>query len=256
MTAGAFFALVWNGFREARRNRVTTVAGGFAVLLLFSTTLVTQVTVWTFERVLTDFGLGVMALLLCALAIFLSCGLLSREIERRTIFLVVTRPVSRSQFLLARLLGNLLTLLLLEALMVVVLLAELKLYVVPVTQPMVASLVGLYCELAVLSAAGFFFSTFSSQLVSALCTAGLYFAGHFSADIYRLGDRAEPAVRSLTRAVYYVVPNLERVNFRPMATYGLEVPWAQVGGSCLYALAFMAVFTAAAALVFERRDFR
>lgn len=253
---GGFFALLWSGFREARRNRVTTVAAGFALVLLFSTTLVTQVTVWTFERVLTDFGLGVMALLLSALAIFLSCGLLSREIERRTIFLVVTRPISRTGFLVARLFGNLLTLLALELLMVAVLVIELKVYLVPVTQPVVASMVGLYFELVVLSAAGFFFSTFSSQLVSALCTGGLYFAGHFSADIYRLGERAEPAVKGLTRAVYYLVPNLERLNFRPMATYRLEVPWEQLWSSCGYGLAFTAAFTAAAAMIFERRDFR
>lgn len=245
-----------NGFREARRNRVTTVAGGFALALLFSTSLVTQVTVWTFERVLTDFGLGMMSLLLAGLAIYLSCGLLPREIERRTIFLVVTRPVSRTRFLVARLLGNLLTLLVLELLMIAVFFVELRLYVVPVTQSTVASLIGLYFELMVLSAAGFLFSSFASQLVSGLCTVGVYFAGHFAGDIYRLADRADPSVKGFTRFVYYAVPNLERVNFRPMAAYRLDVPWEQVTSGCLYAAAFAVVFTALAALIFERRDFR
>jgi Cu-processing system permease protein len=245
-----------NGFREARRNRVTTVAAGFALALLFSTSLVTQVTVWTFERVLTDFGLGMMSFLLSGLAIYLSCGLLPREIERRTIFLVVTRPVSRTKFLVARLCGNLLTLLVLELLMAAVFFLELKLYVVPVSQATVASLIGLYFELVVLSAAGFLFSSFSSQLVSALCTVGVYFAGHFAGDIYRLAERADPGVQGFTRFVYYLVPNLERVNFKTMAAYRLDVPWEQVASGCAYALAFAVAFTSLAALIFERRDFR
>ena len=252
----ALLAIAWNGFREARRNRVTTVAGGFALVLLFSTTLVTQITVWTFDRVLTDFGLGTMALMLCALSVFLSSGLLSKEIERRTIFLIVTRPISRARFLVARLLGNLLTLLVLEALMAAVLFLELWLQHVPITQAIVASLLGLFAELCVLSAAGFFFSSFAGQLVSALCTIGLYFAGHFSGDIYRLSEKADAGLRGLSRAVYYGLPNLERVNFRPMATYRLEVPWEQVASGCAHALAFAAVFTVAAAVIFERRDFR
>jgi Cu-processing system permease protein len=253
----ALWAMVWNGFREARRNRVTVVVGGFALVLMLSTQLVTQVTVWTFDRVLTDFGLGLMAILLSALAIYLSCGLLAREIERRTIFLVVTRPVSRARFLVARLLGNLLTLGLLEAAMVVVFVFELKLYLVEMSQPAVASVVGLFFELGVLSAAGFFFSTWSSQFVSALCTTGLYFVGHFSGDIYRLGERSsEAGIKALTRAVYFGLPNLERFNFRPMAAYALPVPWEQVGSAALYALGWVVGLTVAATFIFDRRDFR
>ncbi|MFL5319158.1 MAG: ABC transporter permease subunit, partial [Myxococcaceae bacterium] len=88
--------IAWNGFREARRNRVTVVVAAFAVAILLCSTLVSEVTVATFDRVLTDFGLGSMSLIMVFLAIFLSCGVLSREIERRTIFMVVSKPVSRS----------------------------------------------------------------------------------------------------------------------------------------------------------------
>jgi hypothetical protein len=95
----AFLATAWNGFREARRNRVTVVVGVFALLTLLLATLVTQITVVTFRRVMVDTGLGLMSLILVFLSIFLSSGLLAREIERRTIVLVVTKPISRSTFL-------------------------------------------------------------------------------------------------------------------------------------------------------------
>lgn len=254
---GAFLALIWNGFREARRQRVTTVVAAFALVLLLSTSLVTEVTIWTFERVVTDFGLGTMSLMLAVLAIYLACGLLPREVERRTIFLIVTRPISRTRFLLARLLGNMLTLLVLELLMTAAFFAQLALLQAPLTQAIVASLLGLYVELFVITAAGFFFSAFSSQVVAALCTIGLYWAGHLSRELYRLGERSQSElVKDLVQGLYYVVPNLERVNFKILASLGSEVPMSMLGSGVLYCVAFGVAFTAAAALLFERRDFR
>ena len=253
----AFAAIAWNGFREAIRNRITLVAAGFAVVLLLSTTLVAEVTVWTFDRVLTDFGLGLMALLLVAIAVYLSCGQLPREIERRTIFLVVSRPVSRTRFVLARLAGNLLTLAALELAMTAVFVVELQALKVPLSQPALASLLGLFFELAVLSAAGFFFSAFGGQLTSALATVGLYFAGHLSADLYRLGDKSDsPVVKVVVRGLYYLLPNLEKVNFRPLAAYKIEVTSGLLLSGLGHAVAWTVLFAVLASVIFERRDFR
>ena len=83
----SFAALAWNGFREARRNRVTLVVAAFALALLVTGMLLTSSTVAALERVLADVGLGAMSLALSLLAVFLSSGLLSREIERRTLCL-------------------------------------------------------------------------------------------------------------------------------------------------------------------------
>jgi Cu-processing system permease protein len=139
----------------------------------------------------------------------------------------------------------------------VLFLIQLKLYKVDISQPALAALLGLFLELAVLSAAGFLFSTISSQFVSALCTTGVYFAGHFSADIYKLGERAQDSgIRAVTRAVYFALPNLERFNFRPQAAYALPVPWELVGSGALYATAWAVGLTVAATFIFDRRDFR
>ncbi|NMO22660.1 ABC transporter permease [Pyxidicoccus fallax] len=254
---GAFTAMAWNGFREARRNRVTVLVAAFALVLLFATTLVTEVTVSTFDRVVTDFGLGVMSLLLVFLSIFLSSGLLSREIERRTIFLMVSKPMSRSRFLLARLAGNMLTLGVLLVAMTLLFWMQLVLHRSPITQPQLAALWGLYLELFVLTSVGFLMSTFASQLVSALVSTGLYFAGHLCGDIYNLGVKSKvELVQWVSKAVYYALPNLERLNFRPRATYALPVTAAELGSATLYALGWGALFCVLATLVFERRDFR
>lgn len=253
----AFWAMTWNGFREARRNRVTTVVGAFALVSMLSTNMVTEVTVMTFDRVLNDFGLGMMAVLLVALSIYLSCGMLAQEIERRTIFLIVSRPISRARFLLARLAGNMLTLAILMVAMAVIFFAELKFFGTDITQPTLMAMAGLLVELLLLSAAGFFFSSISGQLVAAICTTSVYFAGHLSPDMVRITQNSKNEVSRLFGTVlYYVVPNLERVNFRPNAAYAAPVDYALFLNSVLYTSAYALGFIGLAIFFFERRDFK
>lgn len=253
----AFGAMVWNGFREARRNRVTVVVGAFAAVVLLSSTLVTEVTVATFDRVLTDFGLGMMSLILVFLTIFLSSGLLSREIERRTIFLVVSKPVSRSQFLLARLAGNMLTLAVLMAAMMLIFISQMALFMVSVNTTQILAVVGLWFELLVLTSAGILFSSFAGPAVSAIATTGIYFAGHLANDLFDIARRLDDGpVKTVATALYYLLPNLERMNFRPQATYALPVDASTFFSGIGYGLGWAALFTAAAIFIFERRDFR
>lgn len=253
----AFNAMVWNGFREARRNRVTVVVGVFAAVVLLSSTLVTEVTVNTFDRVLTDFGLGMMSLILVFLTVFLSSGLLSREIERRTIFLMVSKPVSRMQFLLAKLAGTMLTLGVLLVAMTLIFLSQLAMFGADITSTQLVAAAGLWFELLVISSAGILFSSFSGPAVSAIATTGLYFAGHLAGDLYAIATRSESsAIQAMGRGLYYMLPNLERVNFRTQATYALPVDMSTFLSGAAYSLAWAAVFTALAIFIFERRDFR
>ena len=253
----AFTAMMWNGFREARRNRVTVVVGVFAAVVLLSSTLVTEVTVATFDRVLTDFGLGMMSIILVFLTIFLSSSLLSREIERRTIFLVVSKPVSRAQFLLARLAGTMLTLGVLLVAMTLVFLSQLLLFGATITQTQLLASAGLWFELLVLSSVGILFSSFAGPAVSAIATTGMYFTGHLTGDLYQLASRSESvAVRAVGKTLYYLLPNLERVNFRPQATYALPVDASTFFSGVGYSVAWALVLTTLAIFIFERRDFR
>lgn len=252
----AFVATAWNGFREARRNRVTVVVGVFALVTLLFATLVTQVTVVTFRRVLLDTGLGLMSLILVFLSIFLSSGLLAREIERRTIFLVVTKPISRSTFLWARFAGNLLTLFSLQAVMTVILVLEFKLYRFPVGPAVWTALGMLLVELFVVTGIGFLCSSFLGQTVSAVVTVGLYLAGHLSGDIYRLAQKSGPAGSTIGRGIYYLLPNLDRLNYRSLASYDIVPSLGIVLKSAASGLAYGVVLLILACVIFERRDFK
>lgn len=252
----AFLATAWNGFREARRNRITVVVGVFALVTLLLATLVTQVTVVTFRRVLLDTGLGLMSLILVFLSIFLSSGLLAREIERRTIFLVVTKPISRSTFLWARFAGNLLTLFALQAVMTVIFVLEFKLYGYALGPAVWAALGMLLVELFVVTGIGFLCSSFLGQTVSAVVTVGLYLAGHLSGDLYRFARKAGALGSAIGRALYYLLPNLDRLNYRALASYDVVPPLGEALKSAASGLAYGTVLLILACVVFERRDFK
>jgi ABC-type transport system involved in multi-copper enzyme maturation permease subunit len=252
-----FLALTFNGFREARRNRVTVVVGAFALVLLVASTLLTNLSISTFDRVLTDFGIGIMSIVLVMLAIFLSSGMLAREIERKTLFLIVSKPISRALFLCARFAGNMLTLGVLQVLMGLLFIGEVALYGTFITEAQVVAVGMLFFELLVLSSIGFAMSSFSSQMVSATVTVGAYFAGHLGGDIYELSSKAEsPLLQWVGKAVYYALPNLSRLNYRVQATYEISTGLRELAGSMLYAMGYSAVMITIAVILFSRRDFK
>jgi ABC-type transport system involved in multi-copper enzyme maturation permease subunit len=252
-----FLALTFNGFREARRNRVTVVVGAFALGLLVASTLLTNLSISTFDRVLTDFGIGIMGIVLVMLAVFLSSGMLAREIERKTLFLIVSKPISRAQFLCARFAGNMLTLGVLLVLMGALFIAQISVYGTLITQAQFVAIGMLFFELLVLSSIGFAMSSFSSQMVSATVTVGAYFAGHLGGDIYELSRKAEdPLLQWVGKAVYYALPNLSRLNYRVQATYEIPTPVGELVPHMLYAVGYTIVMIMIAITLFSRRDFK
>ncbi len=252
-----FLALTFNGFREARRNRVTVVVGAFAIGLLVASTLLTNLSISTFDRVLTDFGIGIMSIVLVMLAVFLSSGMLAREIERKTLFLIVSKPISRALFLCARFAGNMLTLGVLLVLMGALFIAQIALYGTLITQAQFVAIGMLFFELLVLSSIGFAMSSFSSQMVSATVTVGAYFAGHLGGDLYELSRKAEePLLQWVGKAVYYALPNLSRLNYRMQATYEIPTPLGELAPHMLYAVGYTTVMIVIAITLFSRRDFK
>lgn len=253
----SILALSINGFREARRNRVSAVVALFALVLLLGSTLVTEVTVYTMMRVLTDFGLGTMGITLTLLAIFLSTSQLVREIERRTIFLMVSKPISRATFLIGRFAGTMLTLAALIAMMTAVLVVQVLLYAGSVRCELVAAAGMLWFELLVVVAVGFLLSAFAGQVVSAMVTTGIFVAGHLSGDIYSLSQRSASAfIRVLGKGIYYLLPNLERLSFRPNAAYEQAVAGGDVLAGIAYAAAYSAACLSLAVILFRKRDFK
>lgn len=251
-----FVALAVNGFREARRNRVTIVVFGFAFLMVFISTVAIDLTVATFERVMLDLGLGVMALISAGLVVFLSSGLIPREIERRTIFLVLSRPISRSAFVVARFAGNIATIIILVAMMTVVLALQLAAHDFPPARVFFVSVYGLVLQAVVLNAVCFVLASSMSQFPSAVAAVSFWVLGHLSTDLYRMADRASGAFHWLGKALWVVIPQLDRLDFKARATYLESTANEELLSSAAYTLGYSTVLVVIACLLFERRDFK
>jgi Cu-processing system permease protein len=253
----AIAAIALNGFRESRRNRVTVVVFAFALVLIFSATVALEMTVATFDRVMTDLGLGVLSLITTFLTIFLGSGLIPREIERRTIFMVVSKPIDRSSFIIGRVLGNVVTILFVTALMSVLFFGQVLAAGSAVHSSQVIAIGGLVLQVILLTAVTFLFASFSSQYVTAVASTGLFFLGHLAPDLYVMAEQSKSeAVRAGLKVLFYVLPNFDRLDFKARATYLEPTSLSEFAGSGLYAIAYSIVLIALACVLFERRDFK
>jgi Cu-processing system permease protein len=261
----ALFPIALNGFREARRNRVTVVVFAFALILVLSATVALDLTVTTFRRVMTDLGLGAMGLITVFLAIFLGSAQLPKEIERRTIFMVLAKPISRNTFLVGRFLGNVTTVTAVLIMMALLLAAQFL-----VAGPMVmtdagelfhlslaVAVYGMFLEIILLSALCFFFASAGSQFVTTISTIGLYFLGHMAPELYKMASRSKNEMFQVVgKGLYYTLPNLDRLDFKGRATYMEDTPWSELLNSTAYTIGYTMVLLSIACFLFQRRDFK
>lgn len=247
-----------NTFREARRNRVFYSIVFFAVALILFSVLFTEVTFLAYDRILRDVGFATMNVFGVALAIFLGIGMVNREIEKKTIYTVVSKPVSRAAFILGKFVGLQLTLVTTMALMFLGFLGVLLAYQSPIEAVLLQSWLTLLFELSVITAFAIFCSTWtSSTTLCAFLTVSFFVIGHLVRDIRFFGDKSEsPVVRQLGRVLTAALPDLEKLNFKEAVTYLTPTPSAAVGLALGYGVLWIALFLAAAVFIFRERDLR
>ncbi len=259
-----------NVFRESVRDRVPYNLVLFAVLLISSSYLIGQLTAGQDVKIIKDLGLAAISVFGLFIAIFIGIGLVSKEVERRSIYALLSKPVSRSQFIAGKYAGLVLTL----AVNVTVMAAALYLLLAYMTwvQP-TAGLAGsetpgvdpallkalflIFVELMLVTALALFFSTFSSPILSAALTFGLYVAGHFNADLKNFDKVVDsrPAIW-LAHGVYHVLPDLSAFDVKTEVVHGLPVTAGYLASTAAYGLAYSAALLLVAAFVFSRRDFK
>lgn len=253
----ALLAIAQNTFREARRNRIFYSILFFAVALILVSVLFTQVTFVAYDRILRDIGFATMNVFGLVMAVFLGVGMVNREIERRTIYTVVTKPVPRWGFIVGKVLGLFLTLLVTLGLMLAAFVFTLVSYRSPVEWVLLQAFYGLMLELMVVVTFAVFTSTWTSSVLSAFFTGSFWVVGHFASDIRFFGSRSDLAwVRELSRIAYAALPDLARFNLKPAVTYLEPVSASHLLALTGYALLWSGVFLLASVLLFRGRDFR
>ena len=253
-------AIARNAFREAVRDRVLYNLVLFVLLLTAGAIFLGELSGGQERKIIVDLGLSAMLLFGVFISIFVGVGLVYKEIERRTVYAIFSKPVGRGEFLLGKYLGLCLTLLV----NVVVMGAGVSLALIFVSRgwdPLVLriwpAILLIYAELMILTSVALLFSSFSSPALSALLTFFVFIIGHFSADLKSLStSMASASARWLFAALYYLLPNLSNYSYITPAAHGQTPGLRVMMGAVLYAAIYIGVVLAAATLVFSRRNFK
>jgi ABC-type transport system involved in multi-copper enzyme maturation permease subunit len=257
-------------FRESVRDRVLYNLVFFAVLLIASSYLLGQLTAGQDVKIIKDLGLAATAVFGLFIAVFIGVGLVSKEVERRSIYALLSKPISRSQFIAGKYAGLVLTLAVNVTVMTLALYAVLA-YLTWTTDPvvrtawdapgidpaMLKAVLLIFVELSLVTALALFFSTFSTPMLSAGLTLGLYIVGHFNRDLRNFDQIVESkAAAWLARGLYHVLPDLSAFDVKTQVVHGLPVSAGYLSLTVMYGAVYIAALVLAATFVFSRRDFK
>src|SRR5258708_30970321 len=226
-------AIARNAFREGGRDPVMYNLVLVVVLLIGGAIFLGELSAGQDAKIIADLGLSAMLLFGVFIAIFVGVGLVYKEIERRTLYAILSKPIGRGQFLLGKYLGLCLTLLV-NVLIMGVGVSLALIYVRrgwdPLALKIWPAILLIYVELMIVTGVALLFSTFSSPALSALLTFFVFIIGHFSADLKTLGNSAgSVAARWLFRSLYYGLPNLSNYSMIAAAAHGLlPAAWTAV----------------------------
>ena len=245
-----------NTFRENLREKLLYNLLIFALLMIGSSILLSRLTLGDYHRLILDLGLASINIFGVLIAIFVGIGLVSKEIDKKTIYTIISKPVPRYAFLLGKYLGLVITLLANTIVMIIGLLVVLQVMDVPVTVLLFKSLSLIFLELMVITAVALLFSTFTSSTLSAIFTLAIYVIGHLSADLKTFGEKMNTIGRGILNALYYVVPNLERFNLKGHVVNHVDLPSVDLLLTLAYGLSYTVMLLIVASMIFQRRDFQ
>jgi ABC-type transport system involved in multi-copper enzyme maturation permease subunit len=249
-------AVAANTFRETVRERVLYNLLFFAVIMTLSGLLLGQLSIRQEGKVLKDIGLAAMDIFGTLIAIFIGVGLVSKEIERRSLYPLLAKPLSRGEFFLGKFAGLVFTLLVNIAVMAAGLYATLFAVGQGVDPRLLAAVYPIFLGLVLVVAFAMLFSTVTSSALASVLTFGVVIAGRYS-DVFRNMRDVMPSVPGwVTEVLYAVIPNFRNFDFKDRVTYGDPVPAEVLVWVTVYAAAYVAIVLGLGLASFRSRDFQ
>lgn len=254
---GRVLTIAANVFREVIRDRILYLLGVYALIILATILLIPSLAPGASDKIILDMGLAAMNVTGLIVAVFVGTGLVNKEIEKRTVFVLIAKPMSLTEFIVGKHLGLSAVLVVLMGLMTLIYLVSLSVMRIqyPLSSLLMAALY-IFLELSLLTAVAITFGVFTSSLLATLFTVAVYLMGHLSRDLLELGKLTKnPGVERLMSNLYLVLPDLERLNLKNQAVYGLLPDTSTLLTSAAYGVIYTVMLLAIAILIFSRREF-
>lgn len=251
-------AVAKNAFREAVRDRVLYNLIVFVLLITASAVFLGELTAGQEARVIVNLGLTAMLIFGAFIAIFVGVSLVWKEIEKRTVYAIFSKPVGRGEYIIGKFIGLSATLSLNTIVMGVgVSLALLYVGNSSLAASIWPTVLLIFLELTIITAVAILFSSFSTPALSALLTFLVFVIGHFSTALRELSrDMSSEAARLLFSGLYYIMPNFSHFSFATEAANGMTPNSAMLGGSIVYAVVYNIILITVTVVIFSRRNFK
>lgn len=252
-------AIASNTFREAVRDRVLYNLILFAVLIVASALLFGQISIGIEKIILINLGLSAVSIFGLVIAIFIGIQLVSKEIEKRTLYTVLARPVRRWEFIVGKFFGLAGTLVVNTFFMAIGFFGAL-LYLAHkferTDSSLFAALYFIILQFVILIALALLFSSFSTPLLSAVFTFALFVIGTFAQDLREFAAMTSGATKYIATGFAYIVPNFASLNVISSVAHGQPVATNLIVYNTLYALVYAATALSAAVIIFENRNLK
>jgi ABC-type transport system involved in multi-copper enzyme maturation permease subunit len=253
---GRIWSIALNTFREAIRDKVLLSLLVLAIIVMGSAKIIQPLALGEEAKVVQDMGLAAITLFCVLIAVLVGGKLVYKEIERRTIYIVLAKPVRRWEFILGKYFGLMAVLLVSIVIMTVGFYLVLFAAGVPSSVYLLVALLMTLFELAIVTAVAILFSTFVTPITSAVFTFAVYFVGHLTRDLRLLAAMSpSPVVKVVSQVMYYVLPNLNNFNVRGEVVHNVLLSPQALGLSALYAVVYTATLLLVSIAIFNRRDF-
>ncbi|MCJ7611508.1 MAG: ABC transporter permease [Candidatus Aminicenantes bacterium] len=248
--------IAFNTFKEAIRDRILYLLLFFAGTSILLSRILALLTVGDRVKIIKDVGLASISLFGALMAILIGTGLVYKEIDKKTIFTLMSKPLHRYEFVLGKFFGLVLTLFLMLAAMSLIFLALVFLHTWRFDPQLLLAIAFIFFEFVLITAAAILFSCFSTPILSALFSLSFYIIGHFSWSLETLLRKLRSGpTRVLGQALYTLIPDLENFNFKTEVVHGLPLPAGMLAYSLLYGTLYTLFILTLAVIIFRKRDF-
>ena len=252
----SIFVIAHNTFKEIIKDRILYGVVLFAILLISLSVALGQLSFAEQRRISIDFGLAGIHISIVIIALFVGSSLVWKEIDKQTIFTILTRPISRFEFLMGKYLGLMaIVITLVVALSIVLFLIGLGLQW-SWDMSFIYALYGIVLEALILVSLSILFGCLSKPVLSVSCALGFFFVGHWVSEVDYFASRSESSIlQYIGETLTFVLPNLERFNWKSMVTYRDIIGIDVIGSATLYALGWVIVLLAISSFIFKKKDF-
>jgi len=247
--------VAYNTFKEAVRDKILYVILMFSLVMIFSSIILSVLSVGQGVRVIINIGLASISVFGVLITLFIGTSLLNKEIDKKTIYLLLTKPMYRYQFIIGKHIGLSLTLFVIISLMTLAFYI-LLFFIAPLSPIYIQSIILNYFELVLLVAVAILFSTIAPPTMSAIYTLAVYLIGHFSKDLLTFGKMSDsPFMIYFTKFIYYVIPDLEKLNAKNLVIYTQSLDPHIFWGGITYALLYTAILLTLSIFIFKFKEF-